>query len=301
MKKIYLIIVLLLSFVATTFSQEYHPLLNNSSWVVNDMVSCCRPPKVRIIQEGTDTIIGAYTYKKFKDPFPQYDSNLGIYIPKICLREDVAAKKVYKIVNGADFLLYDFSMENGDVIMQYGYTFTATVDYTTVNDGSQRKTITLWTTETACGQHMKQVWIEGVGTPKHPFYPNHNMYNVCSSGGGLMVFTRCSFQNGVHIVGEEDCPTTFQTLLGVDDNETHKAQISFSPNPFTTELTIQSDVAFSDAIVRVYNVMGQLVSETVNHSGNQLKVSRGDLQSGLYLVELSEKGKTIKTAKIMAE
>ena len=300
MKKIYFIAVLLLSFAANTFSQEYHPLLNNSSWVVNDMVSCCRPSKVKIIPEGTDTIIGAHAYKKFKDPFPQYDSNNN-RIYNIFLREDVTAKKVYKILDGADFLLYDFSMETGDVILQYGFTFTATVDYISVNDGSQRKRITLWTTETACNQHMKQVWIEGVGTTKHPFYPNHNMSNVCSAGGGLMIFTKCSFQNGVHITGPEECPATFQTLLGVDETEVNDVQISFSPNPFTTELTIQSEIAFSEAAIRIYDMMGKLVRESSNQSGKQLKISRGDLQSGLYLITLSEKGKTIKTAKIMAE
>ncbi|HMK06707.1 MAG TPA: T9SS type A sorting domain-containing protein [Flavobacterium sp.] len=300
MKKIYFILVLLLSFAANTFSQEYHPLLNNSSWVVADWVSCCRPPKVKIIPEGTDTIIGAYTYKKFKDPFPQYDSNNN-RIYDVFLREDIAAKKVYKIIEGVDFLLYDYGMETGDVISQYGNTFTATVDYITVNDGTERKRITLLSSETYCSSHYKQIWIEGIGSNKHPFYPQHNMGNVCSSGGGLTIFTRCSFQNGAHLYGAEDCPTTFETLLGVEEAEASNVQINFSPNPFTTELTIQSDIAFREATIRIYNIKGKLVRESRNQSGNQLKISRGDLQSGLYLIELSEKGKMIKTAKIMAE
>ena len=293
-------VVLLLSYVANSFSQEYHPFLNNSSWILYDWVSCCRPSEVKIIPEATDTIIGAYTYKKFDDPFPQNDTNFNpIYT--VCLREDVVAKKVYKIVNGVDALLYDFSLENGDMISQYGNTFTATVDYIVVNDGTNRKRITLQSTETYCSQSLEQIWIEGIGSNKHPFYPENNMYNVCSAGGGESIYTRCSFQNGVHLFGNVDCIDVMESFLEVNQTEANSLKVQFSPNPFTTQLTIQSDVAFQNTTIRIYSAIGQLVYEKDNQSGTQLKINRSDLQRGFYLIQLSQKGKIITTTKIIAE
>lgn len=291
-------IVFLLSFVTNTSSQEYRPLLNNSSWIINDWVSCCRPPEVKLIPEGTDEVINSHVYTKFIDPFPQYDSNSNL-INFVYLREDVGAKKVYKIVDGVDFLLYDFSLQTGEMILQYGNTFTATVDYITLNDGTARKRITLLSTEQYCGSSVKQIWIEGIGSNKHPFYPQNNMNNVCSSGGGLTIFTKCSFKNGVHIYGEPNCQDLMQSMLGVNEAESISSQISFSPSPFNTELTIQSGTAFIEATVKLYNVRGQMVRESTKQSGNKLIINRDHLESGLYFIKLYEKGKLVKTTKIM--
>ena len=112
MKKALLFPIIFLLFVATAVSQQYHPFLNNSSWTIYDWVSCCRAPVEKTIHEGTDVVIDDdFTYTKFNDPFDN-PSNF-IYI-----REDIAARKVYKIVNGVDALLYDFSLQTGDVILQ---------------------------------------------------------------------------------------------------------------------------------------------------------------------------------------
>lgn len=79
--------------VGNAFSQEYHPLLKNSSWIIYDQMSCCQPSVEKTIGKGTDEIIGSVTYKKFIDPFS------GIYYgieSTVYLREDSIEKKVYK-------------------------------------------------------------------------------------------------------------------------------------------------------------------------------------------------------------
>jgi len=301
-KTLLLTMLLLLSFAQNTFSQDYHPLLNNTSWIINNTVSCCRPTITKVINQGTDTIVGLYTYKKFKDAFPQNEYYDGAYhaIYKVCLREDVAARKVYKLVNGVDALLYDFNFETGDVMTQYGNTFTATVDYITANDLQPRKRIQWISSEEYCGHNLKMYWIEGIGSPKHPFYPQNNMYNVCSAGGGVMLSISCVFQDGIHVLGGEGCSEVLNNL-GVEESSVLSNQISFSPNPFSTELNIQSGIALQDATIQIYNVVGQLVRESKNQSGNKLKVNRDNLSSGLYFIQLYEKGKPVKTAKIMVE
>lgn len=292
-KTVLLIAIFLLSFTQNATSQEYHPLLNNSSWILKDYVSCCRPSYTRVIEEGTDAMIGAHTYKRFNDPFPQ-NGNTTVY-----LREDAAEKRVYKIVNDVDVLLYDFNMEVGDVISQYNNTFTVTiVDYITVNDGSTRKRITLKSVEHYCGSSLTQVWIEGVGSNKHPFYPEQNMYRVCSSGGGINIVTQCSFQNGTHVLGDADC-ADLAVQMGINETQAVSREINFSPNPFTSELTIQSETPFQDTTIMVYNGIGQLVSKSAPQSGNKLNFNRGNLNIGLYFIQLFENGKLVKTGKVM--
>jgi len=292
--KLLLSVVVLFTFFGTAFSQQYRPFLNNSSWLINDWVACCQPAEVREIPEGTAMVIGAFTYTQFDDPFPQQDSN-GNLITVISVREDVAQQKVYKLVNGTDMLLYDFSLENGDIISQYGYTFTATVDAVTVNGGT-RKRITLRSAELYHDETLTQTWIEGVGSTAHPFYPDSNMYNVASSGGGFQIRTRCSFQNGAHVYGNPNCAAV---ALSTSAEDFAAQKIVFSPNPFITEFTIDSDSILQNASLRIYNTKGQLIREIQALNGTKITVSRQNLNSGLYLGQLFENGQLLKSVKML--
>lgn len=298
--KLLLSALFLLSFLENT-AQDYHPLLDNSAWVVSDWVSCCRPPEVKIIEPGTDAVIGAFTYKKYIDPFPQWNISSLVLMDTIYLREDVDAKKVYKIVNGADELLYDFSLENGDAITLKGIDFIAAVDEITVGNGV-RKRITLESVQAYNGgQHKRQRWIEGVGTNAHPFYPDFFMSaEIFASGGGYRVYTKCSFQNGTHLFGDSEYCGSF-TALGVAENQMMTNEIKFSPNPFVNVLSIDSDVALSNASVKLYDLQGKLVQEINHLNGTKITINRGNLSHGLYLIQLIQNGKMLQSAKIMVD
>jgi len=280
----------------TAFSQEYHPMLNNSTWLLYDWTSHGSPSEERMIEQAEDIVIGSNTYKKYIDQFPCYD-NYSNLLHTVYLREDVAERKVYKIVDGVDLLLYDFNLENGSTIYQYGNTFTATVDYAIVNNGN-RKRITLKSIEEYCGERLTQVWIEGVGSNKHPFYPDYSMYNVCSASGGMMVFTKCSFQNGEHIFGNTDCASFLP--LGVE-SVMLSDNISVAPNPFVTELSIESVIAFDNVSLKLYNAVGQLVREINNISGQRIILNRENLNSALYFLQLYDGGKVVKSIKVLVD
>ena len=294
MKTKLLCCVFLLTFFGNAFSQEYHALLNNTTWIVTRMVSCCVPMRVEVASPGDEIVVGDYTYIGYTNPFAGYDSNVED-IATVYVRENTTERKVYKLVEGIDTLLYDFSMETGDTITQYGYTWTATVDEVSTNAG-MRKRITLLAPYNS-HRNVKQIWIEGIGTNKHPFYPTHNMYSFMSAGGGIMVSTACVYQNGDHTFGEEDCSAMLSTTSEIYTNP----NIDFSPNPVTSELTFNSERPLQNASFRLYNIQGQLVREMDNLDGRQFTVKRDQLSSGLYLVELSEDGKLVKTAKIIVD
>ncbi len=281
--------IFLVLFAENTFSQEYHPFLNNSSWILSDWVSCCRPSETKNIDEGIDEEIEGNVYKKFIDPF-------SFNNPIVYLREDIEERKVYKLVNEEDVLLYDFNLENSDTISQYGYTFVATVDYIILNEQA-RKRIILHSVELYYNHVLTQTWIEGVGTDTHPFYPDFNMYNVASTSGGYKVYTKCSFQNGEHFYGDINC----LSLLNTNTLETVNQNITFYPNPFTTTLSISSDENMNNASIKVYNSVGQLVREKTNLKGQKITIERENLQSGLYLIQLFENNKLLKTSKVLIE
>ncbi len=287
--------IILLLFTENTFSQEYHPLLNNSSWLIYDWVSCCRPSVEKRIEEGTDEVIGLYTYKKFEDPFHCSNDINWNPIYTLYLREDIVERKVYKLVNGAEVLLYDFNFEVGSTIFQYGNNFVVTAIENINVEGGTRKKITLHSTELYCNSSLKQIWIEGVGSNKHPFYPEHNMYNVCSAGGGYNIVTKCSFQNGEHIYGSPDCAT----FLNTNQQNEIASNINFSPNPFTATLNINSEIGFQNATLKLYNSIGHVVRENNNLKGQNIKIDRENLQSGLYLIQLFENNKLLKTSKVL--
>jgi hypothetical protein len=201
-------------------------------------------------------------------------------------------------VDGTDVLLYDFSLQNGDVISQYGFTFTTTVDQVAVN-GGMRKRISLHSLELYHEETLKMTWIEGVGTTAHPFYPDYNMRTVASSGGGYQIRTRCSFQNGEHVFGNANCAPS--SALSTASATLSQSNITFTPNPVVTQLTISSDLELQNVSLKLYNSQGQLVRETANLNGKSLLVNRDNLAAGLYVAQLSKDGKLLKTAKLMVD
>lgn len=295
--KLLFIFVFFAVFFGSANAQEYHPLFNNTSWVVSDWVSCCRMPYVRQIAPSVTEEMGTFTYHKFRNPFPFSG------IDTVYVREDVVERKVYRHhPQHGDVLIYDFSLEDGDQITLdmhniYGeITFNAAVDEITCNVGN-RKRIVLSSVEQYNGHTFQQTWIEGVGSPAHPLYPAANMYNVLSSGGGTVYTTRCAFQNQEHIYGNPDNCVQYLSVSGIEDLPAH---VLVYPNPFAQQFTIGTDVYLENATLKIFNLQGQLVrQETV--SGQEIIVHRNELATGLYFVQLEQQGRMAFVGKIIAE
>lgn len=280
--------IFLFSFLENTLAQEYHPMLNNASWILRDYVSCCRLPQTKTVEVGEEVVVGSQTYIKFVDPFASTSStNYFVY-----LREDANERKVYKLVNNQEEILYDFSLEQGDTFGE----FTATVDFITIN-GQDHKRIVLNKYDSNYDLNLTQTWIEGVGSNAHPFRPTFNMYNGLSSSGGYSIHVVCSFQDGQHVYGNENC----LAMLNTDEVAITDFKIDFSPNPVATTFNINATTTLQNATFKLYNLQGQLVKEISNLSGNKITVSRENLTSGLYFAQLFENNKLIKASKIMVE
>lgn len=284
--KLFLKSFLILFAIANSFAQEYHPMLNNSSWLIYDQVSCCQPSVEKTIENGVKEKVGSITYIKYNDPF--YGIHYGLE-NTVYLREDVVERKVYKLVNGNEVLLYDFSLENSSSITIKGLNYIATVDYIDVN-GGKRKRIKLNSIGSAsCGETLSQIWIEGVGSNKHPFYPDFNMEAVCSSGGGINIFTRCSFQNGVHIYGNPDCSSEVK----VTKIKQSLKDVEIYPIPFKDYLTLKYNFQTnSDVTIEMFDMSGRLLFKQIESGIEVNKETTINLnvacqQKQMYLIRLT--------------
>lgn len=286
--KLLLTVLLIATFLQSTFSQSYKPMLNNSSWILKDYVSF-RPSQTKTIEAGEDVVIEGQTYRKFTDTFSAPgNSNYYVY-----LREDVDDRKVYSLVNGVEVLLYDFNLFTGDT---FG-AFDVTSNYIIIN-GENHKRIILSRYSEEHQLTFTQTWIEGVGSPAHPFRPAFNMYNGLSGSGGHSINLVCSFQDGQHVYGNSDCSLD---MLSTNENIISSTEVSFAPNPVVNEVTINSELMFQNASFKLYNVQGQLVRDINNLSGNKITINRENLSTGLYFVQLFENNKLIKSSKLMVQ
>ncbi len=280
---IYLLLILV---TGNVFSQAYIPVLNNSSWVVT-VYNFGGSQTFTISQIGQETV-GIYTYQKFGSP-----SSSAEYL----LREDVASRKVYKNVGGADVLFFDFNLNVSDNITLANGENYVVLAITNINvNGGQRRQWYLNNISSPFG--FDEVWVEGVGNTEHPLIANYEMLS------DPVFALRCSFQNGENIYNQgiaNGGTATDCAALGIFEADYKASKIIFSPNPFQTDLMISSELSFNNSTLKMYNAMGQMVKQMDHLSGNKISLTKDNLTGGLYLIQLFENGKLVASEKILVK
>ena len=275
-------ILLLILFHTKSYSQEYIPLLNNSSWII--LVSDFESAQNNEINQSDDVEIGIYTYKKYVDQNNQ----------EFLLREDIVTKQVYKLIDGNDILLYDFSLEVLDNITLLDGDNYQVQSINNVNiNGGQRRQYNL--RNLTCSFCPDEVWIEGVGRRTHPLLAKNEFFTDPE------YYLMCSFQNGINIFnqGIANGGTATTCSLVVDEQNYLSKKITFAPNPFESELIIYSQSNLNNSTIKVFNSIGQKVREIKNVSGEKFTLQRENLKKGLYLIQLTENGIELAAKKLI--
>lgn len=96
---------------------------------------------------------------------------------------------------------------------------------------------------------------------------------------------------------KDPLPATCPIDLGMDEQTGWN--IHLSPNPFSNELTIQSDEELVNVTVIIKNGLGQIVSDPIQLSGHIASINRENLKSGIYFFELSQGTTPIHREKII--
>jgi uncharacterized delta-60 repeat protein len=86
---------------------------------------------------------------------------------------------------------------------------------------------------------------------------------------------------------------------GINNEDDPTSYIHIYPNPFTDQITIQTEMAFTDATLMVYNAMGQPVKQIYHIMGDLINFKREDLPAGVYFIHLWQNNQTLTTYKII--
>lgn len=283
MKGKFTTILILILFNTKSFSQEYFPLLDNSSWII--FIADFGGIEYREINQSNDETIGAYTYKKFIDNTNQ----------QFLLREDIPSKKIYKLVNGSEVLLYDFSLQVLDNITLVNEQSYQVESITNVNvNGGQRRRFYLRNLDNN-SPFLNEVWIEGVGNYGHPLLATNEIFTDPSFE------LKCSFQNGVNIFNQGIAYglTPTSCTLNIEEQNNLSKRISFAPNPFKSELIISTKLGFKNSTLKVFNSLGQIVKQIDNINSNEIILKRDNLNNGVYLIQLFESEKLLTSNKVL--
>ncbi|MBT8253766.1 MAG: T9SS type A sorting domain-containing protein [Flavobacteriaceae bacterium] len=84
---------------------------------------------------------------------------------------------------------------------------------------------------------------------------------------------------------------TFTTSLGLED--VSLSQLSLYPNPFNDKLILNKPAGLFIDSVRVFNVLGQQVSQITSGLTDISELDLAELQAGLYLVEVSDGNQSV--------
>lgn len=84
---------------------------------------------------------------------------------------------------------------------------------------------------------------------------------------------------------------------GINDRRDEEV-FSIYPNPFSTQITLQTENPFNSATLTLYNSLGQQVNELKKISGQTISFRRENLISGQYYLRLTEDNRKTETFKI---
>lgn len=91
--------------------------------------------------------------------------------------------------------------------------------------------------------------------------------------------------------------------LSVNENNYPLKKTILYPNPFKSSFTIKIEnyETLSNATLNIYDLLGNKVDEMTELNQNEITIDRKNLNSGIYLYYIKEKGNVISKGKIIAE
>ena len=241
-----------------------------------------------------DTTINDTLFKKVYNSDDELHSEWHKYG---AIRED-SLKRVFLFENGAEKLLYDFSLQVGDSVESDFGGLTAYVintEYLNLEhfDDSLKKIDLCFYKDsdwTECS------WIEQIGS-------SHGILEGARNIGMVGAEHRyvCFSENGVLIFQNEYFNTCFPQgyLDGIESNigETRRVNVRYSPDILLLEF---ENIDTQNAVIWIYNISGELVATYDINRMNRLEISNNEFSSGIYLYLFRNKIKQF-TGKFIIE
>ena len=293
MKKTFITLVAV-CLTTSTFAQLEHFFPDSNSYFsVSDM---------KYWFEG-DTIIEGLQYKKvYEQSYARIaDFDKAHYFAAI--REDTVAAKVYCYYDNEEYLLYDFSVNVGDVVRVYSFwpayyphiieQVVASIDAVLI-DNEYRKRIKFFS-DIAWPpfSYSQEFWIEGIGSTNGLFFAGE--YSTTHS---VYYYLLC-----VHIDGREIYRENYDCLQDCCFTEHEVGYPNIIENKIY--LTITNDLLYVETVkdinsfdYKIFNCQGQLINNGIL-SSNTVNIST--LNKGLYFIVISDNnsGEMVGTEKFI--
>jgi hypothetical protein len=222
------------------------------------------------------------------------------------VREDVNAKKVYTRnfldgnPTGPEKILYDFSLEEGEVISLQRKCLTSAwheyyVDSIRIREysGIGRRTFYL-------NIHLPNtpsiIWIEGIGSIAGiPFSADEGSIWSCDE---LM----CCYFNSELLYQSQNGALYGCSFEYVDINDIKQEnQVKLHPNPVIDISKIEFDNPKNEPVLlKIYNMLGICIFETQT-SGREVSISKSDFAKGMYLFYLQKNNQIFYTNKFIIQ
>ncbi len=293
-------LIISLSLKAQTQSYEYIPIVKEGLqiWTTDQKYGQYneqyRYERLALTEE--DTIIDGKSYKKlYSFTEREFDIETATFVCGIRENENKQVFVAYH--NRPEFMLYDFSLTEGDSILadeEYELYFNVTNVDTLVFNGVERREVTLqfynyaWVT-----------WIEGIGNIEGLLMdwrsytmamdPMPNVRLRCYEYNEECLYSDFSFDESIY-----DCYTPLYT--GLENNE-FENEVSVYPNPAKERLYINTSLPIKE--LTICNLLGQEIKK-YNMTEKTSSIDISGLKEGVYFVKLStEKG--VYATKIIVE
>lgn len=90
-----------------------------------------------------------------------------------------------------------------------------------------------------------------------------------------------------------------KTSVGIEEDPFKQSAHTIFPNPFNSSAIIQLNSPLYNAELTIYNAYGQIVNKVKNISGYEILLSRNNLATGMYFLQLIENNEVIVTDKLV--
>lgn len=287
-KSIFLLL-LLIAFRSSFSQVEYEPLVDTTKqWNIleskwKDYYTRDVDNTVSIRFRGDTLVEGVHYYfieKCINDStFSKWERK------KMLIREEVSNQCVYYRESSHEYLIYDFSLGEGDTLQTIDRHIVDSVAYEYIG-GKQRKVLYF-----SSGPDARKI-IEGIGSLEDILGPYR--WSMTGEDGWNLL---CYYQDGSLIFQNMDTCYFFKDYTSILDKY-NQALFSITPNPTTDILRLRANTDLLGANVRLYSVLGNLILEK-ELSGSQETITASDLNPGLYFIIICRDNFSLYKQKII--
>jgi len=276
--KTILTLILVLGFNLSGNSQSYIKMLKeNSLYNCYDTYAGPPPHYSTLFRFSNDTTIGSDFYMQLESS-PDSINWSGGYL----LTEDTIKQQVHLRYNDSLYLIYDFSLEEGDTI----FIFNPTCSF-----GPVEMIVTAVDSINLLGKYHKTLeftggaidWIEGIG----------DIFGILAPGNqltGTMNTIVCYYFEDILVYKNPWFTECFFHQVGLSENDI-EAELVWENNIYkinSTKRILQ---------IAVYNSIGEIIFNKENRS-RQFTINMQSQKTGMYLIKLLFEDNSQKTVKI---